>query len=114
MIDISLKKLIEARKLYNELNDRVYMIINSDFEDTKYHAIYQNFNDTVYYEMVDVFPEQAEFLREYFDTIILDLAEKDMVELICDGVHEIISTTGSLLNFFHNSREKEITYVEKY
>ena len=114
MIDISLKKLIEACKLYNELNDKFYMIMGSDFEDTKYNAIYNNFNSAVYYEMVDAFPEHEVFLREYFDTIVLDLAGRDMTELVCGGIHEIISTVGNLLNFFHQHREKEIIYVENY
>lgn len=114
MIDISLKKLIEACKLYNEVNDKLYMLMGCDFEDTNYNTIYYNFNNAVYYEMVDAFPEHEVFLREYFDTIILDLAERDMTELVCADIHEIISTIGSLLNFFHIHREEEITYVERY
>lgn len=99
MIDIetAIKDLIEARKLFNELSDKVYAIAEGDLDNSKYGKIYMNFEDTIRREIAAQYYEREDFIDTYFCLIILDMAQYGTVEFTVDNKPYRAETVSSIL-----------------
>lgn len=96
-IETTISDLIEARKLFNELSDKIYAIAEGDLDNSEYGKIYTNFERTVCREVAVQYYEREKFLEEYFSLIILDMAQWGAVDFTVDGKPYRAETVGSII-----------------
>lgn len=81
-----LEKLVESRKAYNMLSDRIYEIAAGDLDNSRFAIIYLNYEA----DMLNQALEVTQHLNDkniicYFGTMVLDLAENRATHVVIDG-----------------------------
>lgn len=112
-MEFAIKDLIEARKLFNELSDKIYAIAEGDLDNSKYANIYQNFEKAVLDRAIGRTPHLEGFLTKYFGSIILDFADNGFTTFAIDSEQFEIATIGSLASFLWDNEFEEIEYIER-
>lgn len=102
--------LVESRKLYNELSDKIYAIAYGNLDDTPYNNIYQNSETFVRILLNETFPNHAEFIDEFFCSIILDLAQGDGARVEIDNKELWIVGAWGLFDIL--GQDKPIGYID--
>lgn len=104
--------LIESRKLFNELSDKIYAIAYGSLDDTPYNKIYQNFETSVRVLLNKTFPNQAEFIDDFFCSIILDLAQEGKASVMINDKEIWIVGAWSLFDIL--GQNSPISYIEQW
>lgn len=108
----NVKKLIEARKLFNKLGDTLYIICSGEFENSEFAAIYNNFEKVVCDEICEI-SSCPEFVEKYFCSMILDMAQEGYTKFLvnekttlCSNAYDLVSTLTVTLPY------KSICYID--
>ena len=72
----TIKNLVDARRLFNDLSDKIYAVAEGDLDNSKYFSIYQNFEDFVRERLIAIGGNKKS-LDECFSTIILNAAQNE-------------------------------------
>lgn len=73
-LENELEMLIDSLKLFEDLTNRLYAITEGDLVETRYCRIYGNFENVVLNHLIEVFPQDEYFLKQYFTTAVYELA----------------------------------------
>lgn len=108
-IETKIKKVIEARELFNELSDKIYAIAYGNLEETIYAKMYQNFEDSVGEDLIALGGINKKMVNEYFSWFILAFAEKRNIVIEQNGQERKIETIWDMIE----AMADEFEYKEK-
>lgn len=102
-MEFEVKNLIEARRLFNELSDKLYAIAEGDLDNSKYFEIYQNYEDLVCSLFVadGAYEESTD---EWFSYLILQASEDEsiFIEEKASGLTYYISTAKEIADLLNS------------
>lgn len=72
--------LVEARKRWNSLSDKIYAIAGGDLENSEYFIIYNYYEIAVKDSLINLVPENyTNFIQEFFTVMILEFVENGYI-----------------------------------
>lgn len=78
-----IKKLVEARKCFNQLGDAIYEIAGGDIDDSRFAIIYNNYEEEVLDQVLQTIKSPK--VITWFGAMILDLAQNGITHVEIDG-----------------------------
>lgn len=102
-MEFEVKELVEARRLFNELSDKIYGIAEGDLDNSKYFNIYQNYEDQVR-QLFAADGCDEDSLDEWFSYLILQIAEDEsiFVQEKASGLTYYISTVKEVVDLLNS------------
>lgn len=80
MLGEKIKKLVEARKYFNQLGDAIYEIAGGNIDDSRFAIIYTNYEEEILSQVLQTLQatdslEDSKKIVMWFGAMILDLAQ---------------------------------------
>lgn len=109
---MDIDKLIEARKRWNQLSDCIYELAAGDLDNSRFSVIYNNYEDEIRDKLCAVYPYHADFLRDYFSGIILEMTEEGYAFVYTNEEGHAVRWGNDLIALLEG--DQELSYKERY